>query len=398
MLSPIAMETDRQGELDGATVAITGRLASMTHEEAALRIARAGGRFVTTPTPETDLLVVGEGGPPLGDDGAITQKLARARALLEDGSRLLVVGEDDFLARLGLQEKRADLHRLYTTAQLARILGVPTGDIRSWVRHGLIHPARTVNRLCWFDFQQVAAARRLQDLKRAGVSAARIRRSLEQVEQWLPDAPRILAQLERLERKEKLVVRLEDGRLAEANGQLFLPFDAFGPGDDRTPTIPLPRDGEGDWFEVGARAEEEGHLENAAYAYRRALAEGPRRAEVCFNLGNVLYALERTEEAAQRFREATELEPDYVEAWNNLGNALSSLNLLGDAVTAYQRALGFAPDYADAHFNLAETFATLGHVDRARTHWLRYLEHDPNSSWATEVKERLSRLEPSDAD
>lgn len=383
---------EQQGDLDAATVAITGRLASMTHEEAAGRIARAGGRLVTTPTAETDLLVIGEGGPPLGDDGTLTQKLVRARHLHEDGSRLLVITEDDFLARLGLQEKRADLHRLYTTAQLARILGVPTGDVRSWVRHGLIHPVRTVKRLCWFDFQQVAAARRLHDLKRAGVTATRIRTSLEQIEQWLPSAARVLAQLEHLERKEALVVRLDDGRLAEPNGQLFLPFDAPAEEAER-PTIPMPRVGEGDWFEVGARAEEDGHLENAVYAYRRALTAEPRRAEIRFNLGNVLYALERPDEAARRFREAIEIEPDYVEAWNNLGNALSSLSLFADAITAYLRALALAPDYADAHFNLAETFAALGDVERARQHWLHYLEHDPNSSWANEVKERLSRLE-----
>lgn len=386
----MSTHVEQQPSLEGASVAITGRLASMTHEEAAHRIAQAGGRFVTTPTPATDLLVIGEGGPPLGDDGQLTQKLVRAQRLLDDGAHLRVIPEDEFLVRLGLREKQQDLHRLYTTAQLARILGVPTSDVRTWIRHGLVTPVRTVKRLCWFEFQQVATARRLVDLKRAGVKPAQLRASLERAAHWLPSASRALGQLEQLERNEDLVIRLDDGRVAEPGGQLLL---AFEPADDPSPTIPLPRGGEGDWFEVGTRAEEEGRLESAAYAYDRALKEGARRAEIYFNLGNVLYSLERTQEAAQRFREACEVEPDYVEAWNNLGNALSSLGLFGDAVRAYQRALAFAPEYADAHFNLAETFCALGDTDRARAHWLKYLEHDPNSSWASEVKERLSRLD-----
>jgi tetratricopeptide (TPR) repeat protein len=128
------------------------------------------------------------------------------------------------------------------------------------------------------------------------------------------------------------------------------------------------------------------------HAYERSAELEPRHAEVHFNLGNALYALGKKREAVTCFQQAVRLEPDYVEAWNNLGNALSDTGQHGDAVAAYKRALALAKDYADAHYNLAETLALMNDIDGAREHWLAYLERDPTSTWADQVRERLEQL------
>ncbi len=381
----MVQQVERQRSLDGKSVAVTGRLASMVREEATRRIHEAGGRYVTMPSWMTDLLVVGEGGPPLGDDGHLTQSLLRARELHDQGARIRIVSEEEFLSHLGLEHRQQDLHRLYTTAQLARILGVPQCEIRAWIRHDLLKPVREVKRLCWFDFQQASTARRLSDLTRGGVTPHRLRQSLLLLGSWFPSAENALVQLERLERSGRVLVRLEDGNLAEPSGQLWFDFEP----KVSTPTIPLPKAESADWFERGVRAEEDQNPDEAAFAYEQAIESGDALPEVRFNLGNVLYSLDRLEESAQRFREALEREPEYVEAWNNLGNALCGLGLHDDAVRCYRRALAIAPDYADAHYNLGETLATLGDVDSARKHWLRYLEYDPSSAWAQAVRERL---------
>ena len=53
---------------------------------------------------------------------------------------------------------------------LADLLHVPVVVVRRWHRHGLIVPTREVRRLAYFDFQEVATARRLADLLATGMS------------------------------------------------------------------------------------------------------------------------------------------------------------------------------------------------------------------------------------
>ena len=375
--------------LEGLAVTITGRLASMSREDAIERVIEAGGTYAQGPSEDTALVVYGAGGPPLGEDGRPTQAIELARRLQAQGASIRVIPEQEFLDLLGLHEHQADLHRHYTTEQLGRILGVPNELIRSWVRHGLIRPVRTIGRLHWFDFQQAGNARSLLELARSGVRPGRIRKSLEQLSGWMQDTEHSLAQLAALESGGPLLVRLQDGRLAEPTGQLRLAFEA--PPDPR-PALPRVGLGADEWFERGVSCEEHGLLEQAVEAYRQALLAGGRKAEVCFNMGNTLYALGRKQEAVRELEQATCAEPDYVEAWNNLGNVLCDLGRADEARAAYGRALAIAPDYADAHYNTAELLFTGGDLDGSRRHFQAYLSLDPGSSWAEVVRRRLAEL------
>ena len=387
--------TGARSRLHGSLVSITGRLASMSREEAVRRIDEAGARYVSSPTDATDLLVVGQGGAPLGEDGQLTISLRKAREIRARGIAIRIVREDEWLSLLGLEERQADMHRLFTSEQLARILAVPIAEVRAWVRHQLIRPVRVVNRLCYFDYPQVAGARSVNQLTQAGVSPKRIQKSLHQLATWMDAADRSPTHLEPLERAGTLLVRLEDGSLAEPTGQLRLGFErsaAAGAGTHLAPAPSLHPTSPDDWFERGILAEEEGRLEAAAAAYSRALEEDGARPDICFNLGNTLYGLERKPEAVDWFGRATEIDPGYVEAWNNLGNVLAELEETERAVSAYRHALAIAPEYADAHYNLAETLAGIGDLDGARRHWTAYLDQDPSSSWADEVRQRLAML------
>jgi tetratricopeptide (TPR) repeat protein len=266
---------------------------------------------------------------------------------------------------------------LYTVSQMARIVGIPQSRLRSWTRRGLIHPFSVRNRLCFFDFRQVAHARSLQRLLASGVSMHRIRRGLERLRAWSGGAESI-ADLQ-AEAGGGLLVRLRDGALAEPNGQLRLDFAS-----DPVPEPSALRERSGTpWFELGIRAEEEGRLLSALRAYTNELATGGPRAEVYFNLGNTLYALGRKLEAVHRFTQATEADPAYVEAWNNLGNALSDTRP-ERAIAAYRRALALEPGYADAHYNLAESLAQAGQSAQAREHWRAYLRLAPHDPWCLE--------------
>ena len=357
-------------------------------------IADAGGRYVTSPGPTTRYLVVGGDGPPLGGDGRPTRSFEHAARLQSRGFPIEIIDEAAFVGRLGLDGRSEDLARLYTTAQLSRMLGIPSSEIRAWLRHDLIRPVKVVKRLCLYDFQQVARARRLRQLVKDGISPSHIRKSLEQIADWVPDATSALSQLEVLEGHGVLLFRLEDGRLAEPNGQLHLDFARRTGGVTEaslTAMRPKRLDAQ-DWFQLGVSAEDAGNLDAAVEAYQKALGFGKPQPEVCFNLGNTFYAMDRNVEAAACFIQATEIDPDYVEAWNNLGNALAEIGKHEQAIPAYKRALSIEPSYADAHYNLGETFAMLNNRNGAERHWLAYLKHDPNSPWANRVRERLAKL------
>lgn len=292
-----------------------------------------------------------------------------------------------------------DVVAFYTTARLARILGIGASTVRAWVALGLIKPVREEKGCCYFDFQQLANARALGRLARKGVTPARIRAGLDRLGRWVPDTQDSLRQLEALRRRGPLLVRLEDGGLAETGGQLLLDFDHGGAaprGSVVATRLTAARSSHQparavvDWFQRGLRAEEEADLEAAAAAYEHALRQDYTRAETWFNLGNVLYSLGRKAEAARAFTRATSLDPEYIEAWNNLGNALADEGQPDQAVQAYEQALALAPAYMDAHYNLAETLDHIGKRERAQHHWREYLRLDPNSRWAQKVRDRLT--------
>src|SRR5262245_41255285 len=171
---------DDGGWLRGKQVAFTGRLATMTRSEAAALVASFGGEFAQSVHRQTDFLVVGQEGLPLTKRGGLTNKLRKARLLQATGSPV-ILSEEDFFARLGLDARSGDVHRLYSTAQLCRLLRVPRDRMRGWLRAGLIQPAETTHGVDFFDFQQVTSVKTLCDLAAAGVKPPQIRKSLEQL-------------------------------------------------------------------------------------------------------------------------------------------------------------------------------------------------------------------------
>lgn len=373
------------------SVAFTGRLASMTRTEAAALIRSFGGVYVAAVNRQTAFLVVGQEGWPLRKDGGLALNLKEAQRLQQAGAPIVILLEEDLFDRLGLDTRSRGVHRLYTAAQIHRLLRVSRDRVRNWMRAGLVRPVETVHGVNYFDFQQVTGVRTLCDLAQAGVTPEQIRRSLEQLSHWMPGLDQPLTQLALIERDGHLLVRLEEGRLAEPTGQLRFDF-----ADDSQPAVieatAHGRPNAEECFAAGCDLEEAGHLHEAAASYRQALLLGGPDAATCFNLANVLYALGEKEQSAERFRQAVEIDHGLFEAWNNLGDVLSELDHHEDAVAAFQQALALQPCYADAHYNLADTLEQLGRTEEAHRHWLAYLRLEPSGVWADYARSRLQGL------
>ena len=178
------------------------------------------------------------------------------------------------------------------------------------------------------------------------------------------------------------VVRVFDRHDAEAAEPKILPFDNLV---DRAV---LPQNPE----EILAQAsehEEAGELEVAIELYRSFLAAYGLRAEVCFQLAELLYRTNDYTAARERYYMAIELDENYVEARANLGCVLIDTGELDLAIAALLGALKYHPDYPDAHYHLARTLDELGRHEEAVDHWRAFLVLAPDSPWAQQARDRL---------
>jgi tetratricopeptide (TPR) repeat protein len=108
-------------------------------------------------------------------------------------------------------------------------------------------------------------------------------------------------------------------------------------------------------------------------------------------LAELLYRVGDLKAARERYYMAIELNEDYVEARANLGCVLVELGDLELALAAFRGALRYHSDYPDVHFHIARTLDQLGEASQADEHWKTFLQLAPESPWADEAHQRLSR-------
>lgn len=375
--------------LAGERVALAGRFASLPRAEIERLIALHGGRIGAHVGRSTTLLILGEQGWPLGKQGRLSRKLQTARWLQRRGQEIEIISEDAFFRRIGCVPEDGPATRHYSIIDLVRTTGASRARLTNWIAAGLIQPDYDHGGVPYFDFRQVCRVRSLLDLARGGVAQRQLRRSLVQLGRWLPDIPVVMDALGRLERHgRRLVLELPDGQLVEPGGQRVMRFDA----DDEPRVVPFDRRAAGDdTFARAVRLEEQGEFAAAASLYNELLAADGPDVEVCFNLGNVLYAAGQPDAAIERFEQAVELDPTYAEAWYNLGTLLFDLQHGRDAIRALQRAVEVAPGYAAARSALADALDECGDRAAAEQHWRAYLELDDTGDWAEHARERLQQ-------
>ncbi len=395
-------ENDLTEPLRGKRVAFVGKLGGVTKRQAQQLVRQQGGVAVEKSSPAVDLVVVGADELPLGDEDELLDGAMRCAAA---EGKLEIITETQLWQRLGLVESEQHVRRLYTPAMLAELLEVSVATIRRWHRRGLIVPAREVLRLPYFDFQEVATARRLAQLLAAGASPEAIEKKLAALSRYVPDIERPLAQLSVIVEGQQLLLRQGEG-LLEPGGQLRIDFDALeaqrgNPTDSyiaaAAATLPLvaragkPSDVSTpeEILHLAAQCEDDGQLEAAADLYRAAMSAGGPRAEICFQLAELLYRMGDVTAARERYYMAVELDEDYVEARANLGCVLAETGQPELAVAAFEGALAYHHDYPDVHYHLAHTLDELGRTDDAERHWRQFLSLAPDSPWADEARVRL---------
>lgn len=406
--------------LRGERLAFTGILASMTHGQASELVSVHGGETMQHVGRSTTMLVIGEEGWPLEEDGAPSGKLQHAVELINQGVPLRLVKESEWLRLLGLEQRERDVHRLFTPAMLQQKLGIPVGVVRRWERLGLIKAVQQVHRLPYFDFQEVSGVRRLKELLQAGISRGRIEASLISLQALFPSLERPLARLELLARHEHILCR--DGRslVDLRNGQRVFDFEGGsrrelpsvsggemerldGSSSDKPATIPLARwkirgcgdhdsafSGAENWFERGCDLLDMNEVDGAIEAFRMALMDTPDDPEIHFHLADALFRQGRIEASLERYHMAVEQDHDFIEAWTQLGCIRHQLGDLAGAEAAFDIALDAHPEYPDAIYHKAAALAARGRTQEAVQLWQKYLAFDNQGSWADAAREQIA--------
>jgi tetratricopeptide (TPR) repeat protein len=377
-------------------VAFVGKLGGVTRREAQQMVRQQGGTPLARCDATADVIVIGAEVLPLDEEETLLDDQVQSAA---DAGRIEIISETEFWQRLGLMDNEQSVRRLYTPAMLAELSGVTVPTIRRWHRRGLIKPAREVHRLPYFDFQEVATARRLAQLLAGGDSPQSIEKKLAQLARFVPNVERPLAQLSVIVEGTQILLRHGEG-LIEPGGQLRMDFTALETRQEQTaaePTLSLadylaehqPCSTPQEMLRAAGIHEDQGDLPAAVEMYRAALAVGGANAETCFQLAELLYRLGDTAAARERYFMTIELDEDFVEARANLGCVLAETGELELAVAAFQGTLTYHRDYPDVHYHLARTLDQLGRTSEADQHWRAFLQLAPDSPWASEAHDRL---------
>jgi len=274
---------------------------------------------------------------------------------------------------------RPTLFSGYSTRDVATMLGLTPGQVRSFVRSGFLSPPRGPRGELRFTFQDLVLLRAAKGLVSAQVPSRRVRQALARLKHQLPNG-RPLSAVRILADGKRVIAR--DGREIwnPESGQALLDFEVSDLARDAAPfsrrAAETARghqeelDAE-DWFELGLELEATAP-EESMDAYRRALSLSPGHADAHLNMGRLHHERGDLVKAEEHYRLALTARPGDATAAFDLGVALEDLGRLPEAIGAYETALAADPGYADAHFNLAGVHEQLGERGEALRHLKLY--------------------------
>jgi len=126
-----------------------------------------------------------------------------------------------------------------------------------------------------------------------------------------------------------------------------------------------PAEAAGIWNNLANVLRRMGRLQEAATAYRQAIALAPGYALAHANLAIALLDLRDPQQAIAACRAALALQPNSPQVHNTLGTACRDLGRLDDAIAAYRQAIALSPQYAEAHSSLGVVLRDAGFAEEA---------------------------------
>jgi DNA-binding transcriptional MerR regulator len=270
----------------------------------------------------------------------------------------------------------------YSVNDVQRVLHLSRSTIRSLVDAGFVNPERGARREYRFSFRDMIVMRTARALIEAKVPRKRIRHSLEDLREHLPDTMP-LSGLSICAVGDRVVVRDGKHRWQADNGQYLLGLDVMQengilhmverprPAADNQPSHEVEPKTADQWFTEALRLER-ADVAGARAAYEHAVNIDSRHVASWINWGRLLHEHGATADADKIYRRAIEqCGPDPLLMFNR-GVLLEDLGNTGAALEAYHCALEEDPDLADCHYNLARLYQALGKPQHAIRHFGQY--------------------------
>jgi tetratricopeptide (TPR) repeat protein len=190
-------------------------------------------------------------------------------------------------------------------------------------------------------------------------------------------------------------------KLADLSNQAVTEFkEAQKTLGEKDPNAPLV------FFKLGEAYDAAGRNEEAAEAYKQAIALKPEVPGYYNNLGNVLARAGKIDEAKAAYTKSAELDPaNAATAWRNFGISLYNANRLGDAVEPFQKSADLDPKNAQTWYllgaSLVYKMSTKKVGDKVEVQFApgtieayqKAVELDPNGTWGQQAKQGLEQLQ-----
>lgn len=137
-------------------------------------------------------------------------------------------------------------------------------------------------------------------------------------------------------------------------------------------------------------------LDEAASAYKRAIAADRGNLDLYNDLGNVYFALKQYGDAANAFADATHRDPSYALGWYNLAHALRKGDRPREAADAYHQYIKLKPDDPDPYYGLGQTLKMTGDANGAMVAFKKYIameKRPEEQKWVDKARGELQALE-----
>ncbi len=266
----------------------------------------------------------------------------------------------------------------FSTREVAEVLGLPTSQILSWARSGLLTPERGPKGAYFFSFQDIVLLRAARELLDSEVPARRVRAALESLRKQLP-VGRPLSAVHISAVGDRVLVRDEDTVWEPDSGQLAMDFSVAEVAQRVAPharrvlaaQAGAPDMSADDWYDAALDLEAVSS-ESATAAYREALTLDPEHADAHVNLGRLLHEQGALAEAETHYRKAAAADHESGRAQYNLGVVLEDQGRSAEAMDAYREALAVDGALGAAHFNLSRLYEAAGDEAAALSHLAAY--------------------------
>jgi tetratricopeptide (TPR) repeat protein len=309
----------------GQKVYVCGRLRGVTTRRVG-HLAAAAGLSLTRRPSVADTIVLAHGAV-----GSVVSPGGKLRLSFEPKANARFLSERSFRSRIGMPVATFAGDSRYAEDQIARLAGLNVSQVRTLALFDVLAPVES-----GFSYTDLVVARAVGRLFAVGATFPKIIGAALALEQ----RGMSLSGVRLAEAPWGELVQVLEGAFAQVDGQLLFPFE----GSDI------------DADEAFARAEtyeREGDLDSARRFYELAARLDRDDAVIPFNLGNVLDELGRLQEAEYAYLRALARDPKLADAWFNLGVLRQKMGREEEALSSYERAYAVEPAYADALHNAA---------------------------------------------